>query len=267
MTDVKPIDAPAFHLIDETFDASGGVYHLSIAAEENAFSCAILDSHTNKYVALLSELPSGSFKSVTCAVGCNKFTLVPAALFEEENMASLLGFNHEVKEDEEIHADDLRSIDARNIFAVPRSTLDNIRTRFPNVRFLHSSTSFIEALFLQHKNSSGKRVFANFHRGYFEMVILDGKELLFSNAFQYKAPEDIAYYILFVYEQLNLNPETTDLVLSGALEKAAKGHALLYTYIRNVKFASLPEGFKYSYKFDGLPAHTFFSLFTLHLCA
>jgi len=276
MAEAKTIPMPSVNLIDESFDSNkSNEYHLSILASENGFAYAILDTNTNKYLALNFAKVSNfgkvditsSFKSVTCAIAHNKFTLIPSALFDEENKESLLGFNHEVKTDEEIFSNTLHNLEAKNLFTVSKSLVAEIRKQFPNANFIHSSTSFMEGLLVQHKNNSGKKVFANFYSNYFEIVILDGKELLFSNAFSYKTPEDIAYYILFVYEQLNLNPEMIELVLSGEIEKTAKEHSLLYTYIRNVKFASRPDGFKYSYKFEEIPSHNFFSLFTQYLCA
>ena len=68
-----------------------------------------------------------------------------------------------------------------------------------------------------------------------------------------------------MYEQLHLNPEEIELVLSGEIEKTAEEHALLYNYIRHVKFASLPDSFKYSYKFDEIQPHKFQSLFNQYL--
>lgn len=213
-------------------------------------------------------MPGNSFKSANCCVAHNKFSLIPNSLFDENKKESLLGFNHEVKEDDEIFSNTLHHLDAKNLFTVSKDLVSEIRKQFPNVNFAHSSTAFIEGLLVQNKNNSGKKVFADFFSDYFEIVILDGRELLFSNAFNYKAPEDIAYYILFVYEQLHLNPEKIELILSGEIEKTAKEHSLLYTYIRNVQFASLPESFNYSYKFDEIPSHKFFSLFNQYLlCA
>lgn len=276
MAEAKTILSPSINLVDESFDINkSNQYHLSILSSENGFANAVLDTNTNKYLVLnFSKVANfgkvdiaSSFKSVTCAIAHNKFTLIPSALFDEENKESLLGFNHEVKEGEEIISNTLHNLDAKNLFTVSKSFVSEIRKHFPNANFIHSSTSLIEGLLVQNKNNSGKKVFANFYSNYFEIVILEGRELLFSNAFKYKTSEDIAYYILFVYEQLHLNPETIELILSGEIEKTAKEHSLLYTYIRNVKFVSLPENFKYSYKFDEIPSHKFFSLFTQYLCA
>ncbi|MBI4945347.1 MAG: DUF3822 family protein [Bacteroidetes bacterium] len=282
MSDVKTKISPAINLIDESFDPKkSNTYHLSILSNEKSLTFAVLDTDTNKYLVLQSFSPTlkgedilapfkagsiyTSFKSVTCAVAHNNFTLVPFALFDEENKRSFLEFNHPVDNEEKIHSDTLNNLEAKNIFTISRSFEAELRKHFITVHFLHNSTSFIEGLLIRNKNKKGKKVFSDFHSSYFEIVILEDGKLLFSNSFKYKAPEDIAYYILFVYEQLHLNPEEIELVLSGEIEKTEKEHALLYNYIRHVKFASPPEGFKYSYNFDEIPNHKFFSLFTQYL--
>lgn len=270
MAETKAINISSINLTDESFDSKkSNQYHLSVLACENGFDFSILDTNTNKYLVLQShaQLPSHSFKSVNCCVAHTKFSLIPTSLFDEGKKESLLGFNHEVKEDEEIISNGLLNIEAKNIFTVSKVLVSEIRNQFPNANFIHSSTAFMEGILIQNKNNSGKKAFANFYSDYLEIVILNGRDLLFCNAFKYKTPEDIAYYILFVYEQLHLNPETIELVLSGEIEKTAKEHSLLYTYIKNLRFASRPEGVKYSYKFEEILSHKFFSLFNLYLCA
>ena len=270
MAEAKVILSPSIYLVDESFDSKkSNQYHLSILSNGNNFDFSILDTNTNKYLVLQSnaQLPVHSFKSVNCCVAHNKFSLIPSSLFDEEKKKILLEFNHEVKEEEEIFSNTLHNLNAENLFAVSKKLVEKIRIQFPNAAFIHSSTSFIDGLLSQNKNNSGKKVFANFYSNFLEVVILEGRKLIFSNAFNYKSPEDIAYYILFVYEQLHLNPETIELVLSGGIEKTDKEHSLLYTYIRNIRFASLPDNFKYSYKFEEIPSHKFFSLFNQYLCA
>ncbi|MBI4929987.1 MAG: DUF3822 family protein [Bacteroidetes bacterium] len=275
MAEAKTIPAPSINLVDESFDIKkSNQYHLSILANENGFAFAVLDTKTNKYlvlketksVSIFSHLgEGGNWASVSCAIAHNKFTLIPNPLFDEENKKSLLEFNHPVSTDEKIHSDILRNLKARNLFSVSGKFESEIKSQFTNARIHHGFTAFVEGLLVHNKNNTGKKVFANFYSSYFEIAILDGRNLLFSNSFQYKTSEDIAYYILFVYEQLHLNPETIELVLSGEIEKTDKEHSLLYTYIRTIKFASLPEGFSYSYKFEEIPSHKFFTLFSQYL--
>lgn len=272
-------NTPSINLIDEAFDPKkSNTYHLSILADENSFSFCVLDTDTNKYLVLNSQQTAfqeyetlkklgNNFKSVTCAVAHNKFSIVPSALFDEENKESLLNFSCTAENEEKIHSDHLHTLEAKNIFTISKVLESAMRKCFINTHFMHHSTSFIEGLLIQNKNAKKKTVFANFRSSYFEIAILDEGNLVFNNAFKYKTPDDIAYYILFVYEQLHLNPEEIELIVSGEIEKTAKEHSLLYNYIRHVKFASLPEEFTYSYKFNEIQSHNFFSLFTQYLVA
>ncbi|TAL57812.1 MAG: DUF3822 family protein [Bacteroidetes bacterium] len=277
MSEVKTSPAASIDLIDESFDPKkSNTYHLSMLSNGKKLSYAILDTNTNKYLVLSSQTETfpkfetleklgSNFKSVTCAVAHPKFTLIPSALFDIENKNSLLAFNHPIEKGEKTHSDTLRGMDAKNLFTISEELESAVKKQFPKAHVVHNSTAFIEGLLLQNKNSRHKKVFANLHSNYFEIVILEGGELLFSNAFQYKTAEDIAYYILFVYEQLHLNPEEIELTLSGEIEKTAQEHTLLYNYIRHVKFASFPDSFKYSYKFEDVPSHKFWTLFTQYL--
>lgn len=276
MVDVKAKIAPVIDLIDESFDSKkSNQYHFSALLNENAFDIAVLDTTSNRYLALQSDIPypfsnselsAHKYKSASCAIAHNKFSLIPNSIFEEGNKKSLFEFNHPVNEGEKIYSDNLHGIEARNLFTISKKLESEARENLTRSHAMHNSTAFIEGLLVANKNNSGKKVFADFHSGYFEIIILEGRELLFSNAFCYKTPEEIAYFILFVYEQLRLNPETIELVLSGNIEKTNKEHALLFTYIRKVTFAALPENYKFSYKLEEIPSHKFFSLFNQYLC-
>jgi len=276
------ITAPAIRLVDESFDIEkSGSYHLSILSSEKNLAFTILDTSINKYIALQIHPSDPSkegefvpfwskekahFKSVTCAIAHNKFTLIPSALFDDEKKESFLGFNHPVDKNEKVYSNKLNNVEASNVFTLSLDFESRIRKHFINAHFIHDATSFMEGLLIENKNNTGKKVFANFSSSCLEIVILDGRDLLFSNAFHYKVAEDIAYYTLFVYEQLHLNPEDTELVISGEIEKTAEEHALLYNYIRRIKFATRPNEFTYSYKLEEMPSHNLFSLFTQYLC-
>jgi len=277
MAAIPTINPSSINLFDESFDIKkSNQYHLSILSNKNGFVYAVLDTKTNKYLVLnetknISSICSlaeeGNWTSVSCAVAHHKCTLIPNALFDSGSKEALLRFNHLIKADEKIHSDALHNLDAKNLFTISRKLEADIKSQFINAKVVHSSSAFLEGLLSQNKNNPDKKVFANFHSGYFEIILLEGRELLFSNAFQYKTSEEVAYYLLFVYEQVHLNPEIIELVLSGEIEKTHKEHSLLYTYIRNIKFASRPDNFQFSYKFEEIPSHKFFSLFTQYLCA
>ena len=86
------------------------------------------------------------------------------------------------------------------------------------------------------------------------------------NSFACKTPEDILYHTLNAYEQLQLNPESEKLVLSGRVERDSAVCHLLFSYIRQIEFASRPSVAGYSYVFDAVPSHFYHDLFTQVLC-
>jgi hypothetical protein len=116
------------------------------------------------------------------------------------------------------------------------------------------------------KNMTGRKVFLNLRDGQFDLLVFNGNQLVYCNGFHFRTPEDVAYYVIFVYEQLNLNPEETGLCLLGNVEKLSPVYDLLFRYIRLIEFMGRNEGFKYSYLFDEIPGHSYFSLLTPALC-
>src|ERR1051325_2552554 len=99
--EIKEKKSNIIDLVDESFDENKTSYHLSILAEGNEISSLILDTDTNKYVALNFSgeefFKKVKYKSTSCCIANNKSTLIPSALFDEEKKESLLGFNHEIK--------------------------------------------------------------------------------------------------------------------------------------------------------------------------
>ena len=280
MSVIKSIYDPTLNLIDESLDLEKtNSYHLSILADANKVSLSILNTLNNKYLAIQSfpyemekltnhiGLFDRQYKSVTCAIAHHRFTLTPSAIFDGEHKNSLLSFNHPPKNQEEVFTNSFHSLDAKNIFYIPEQVASALRKKLPNVNFIHNATSLVEGILIRNKNSSGKIVFADFHSNYFEVLILDEGKLIFSNAFTFNAPEDIAYYILFLYEQLHLNTDHIELIISGEIEKTSTHHSLLYNYIRHIKFATRIDNFSYSYKFKEIDSHKFYSLFNQYLCA
>jgi hypothetical protein len=269
-------------IIDESFDLKkADQYHLSLILRTDSYSYAILDTTTQKYIALYTSLSftqddlfkqlsdrfkNVSFRSGTLALATPQFTMVPDSLFDESKKAELLTFCYEPIAQDDILFNTIHNLHAKIIFPISKVVNELIHPLFKHYRVVHSATAFIEGLILENKNNSDKKTYADFHADFFQIVITEGKNILFCNSFAYKTAEDIAYYILFLYEQLGLNPEEIPLTLSGMIEKTSAEHSLLFNYIRHVRFANLPSTFKYSYKIESLASHSFHSLFNQYLC-
>lgn len=290
MTEIKIKILSGISFIDEAFDSTlTGNYHLSIQLGLDGFCFCILDTKTNKYLVLetysfqgayscsllcegievlvnQNKILKNNFKSVSAALVNNKFTLVPNPLFEAENKNTYLGFSHSLEEDEDVIVESLKNLDVKILFALPHCLKNTLKVFFSNLSIHNYSSSLLEGLLLHYKNQSTKKVFVHVQISHFEIVVLDGKNLIFYNSFNHQTSEDFIYYLLFVCEQLKLNPENLELILLGEVERNSAIYSILHKYIRHIKFGERNESFEYSYKLNDLPKHFYYNLFSQYLC-
>ncbi len=284
-TEIKNKITQVNSFIDEAFNpAYVSTFQLIIQISIDNILVAVNERGGNKYIAfenytfqnvynfdgvadLLDTLSKESklikhkYKSAVCIIVNNLSTLVPNALFDEDRVKMYLKFNAELQGDEMVLVDNLKSMDSKNVFALPLSIKSKLDYLFSNIKYHHASSALIDTLVLQNKNQTGKKLFLHVQPSHFEAVTIDGKQLLFYNTFNYHSAEDFVYYLLFVCEQLQLNPETIDVILLGEIERNSTIYTLTQKYIRKLKFGERNDGAQYSYQLQTLPTHYYFTLF------
>jgi len=276
-------------------------YELSVRIHADGLSYCILDSNTNKFLHLETfdlggpsrkphipgeqeKINTGNltrlldselqwltqpFSKVRILLEQGKSTLVPEALFAEEEKRNIFEFNiagGNIKEIDLKH-DHLNSIDAFGIYQLPASMADLIGKYFPGAKVFHHSTAFIQSLFLKFRNADNdKQLFVNTASSRLDILQIKNMKLDYYNSFIYNTAEDFMYYLVFVVEQLNLNPESVDMVLLGEIEKHSPLSELILKYIRHVKFIDRNADFRYSFVFDQLPGHYYYNLLNVSSC-
>lgn len=265
-------------------------YRLSIQVSPDGFSFCIYDHNLEKYMALaswdfqdiandlaltllLKEFLPGidwlkqPFAQTSIIVETPQCTLVPNALFKSGQAEKYLRFNHYVDHAHLVKHDYLPLLDAENIWAVPQNVYDTLSEFFPDAAIHHHSSSLIEALMLQNKNrGTEENVFVNVRKSQFDVVVLQGNNLLLYNAFKYRTREDFIYFLVYVLEQLNLNPEQVDVTLLGEIMKISSVYEMAYKYVRNIRFGKRNSDYRFSYVFDEMPEHFYFNLIHLQQC-
>ena len=90
-------------------------------------------------------------------------------------------------------------------------------------------------------NLSRRRMCVNLERKRIDVACLDGMRLLFLNSFRVDQPDDILYYILYVWKQVGLDPEHDRLALWG--EPMAREPLLvrLRRYLRHAEAMEIPS--------------------------
>jgi hypothetical protein len=192
------------------------------------------------------------FITVTVIHQNNLSTVVPNRFFDKKKMAFYLNFNVKTLATDFITFDDLEALNAKNVY-VPYVNINNyLFQNFGEFEYKHHSTVLIEKL-LKNTTTKEKTMFVNVSKTSLDIVVLENKKLLLSNAFSYNSKEDFIYYVLFVAEQLNLDVQEFPLYLLGEITLKSKTYKITYKYIKNVSFL---ESTNAIYDTFNIPSHS-----------
>ena len=187
---------------------------------------------------------SDSYVSVSIIYATNMFAVVPAPLFDETKLSEYLKFNAKILANDFIAHDSLTNHDMVVVY-VPFININNyFFDHYGEFQYLHSNTILLKTLLDSEKHGASRKVFIHIRKEQFDIIILNQGQLQLCNTYAYKTPEDFIYYVLFCLEQLNLNPDSIETYLIGAIDKTDSLYEIAYRYIRNISF--------YNAKFDGI---------------
>lgn len=172
-------------------------------------------------------------------------TLVPEALFSDENLADYLKFNNKILSTDYLAYDTLSTNESINVY-VPYININNyLYDRFGEFTFKHFSTIFIEQILKTEKNVEKAKMYVNVCNDAVDIAVIENNDLKLYNTFEIFTKEDFIYYILFTTEQLGLNPETLELIFTGNIDSKDELYAIAYKYIRFVFFSNRLDDFKF----------------------
>lgn len=281
---------PELSLVDETFDTNiTSSYFLSIQVSLDGFSFSTLDPVRNKYIQFryfsfahidVSSLPSIAekvfeqnellnlpFKKVFILMPTPYATLVPSGLFNIDEAAKWLTYTHKVPDDYSVVNARMKLSDAWNIFAIPEQMQNLFKRQFPEPHLLQQYIPMAETKLAVSRPGTGRnQVIINLQKDFFDLIVLEKNNLSLCNTFEIKGENDLIYYTLFVFEQLQLVPSNTEVQVIGTHPDIKRIIQSLRRYIKTVKQPGLPSGFQYSYLFKDIPGHQFHNLLSLPSC-
>lgn len=180
------------------------------------------------------ELLFTDFDEVEILHKNNLNTLVPNEFFNEAVLGSYLQYNVKVFPTDFFASDELVTIKANNVY-VPYVAFNNyFIDKFGSFTYKHIFTPLIEYASSQSSKDEQK---IWLYKSDETLVILAFKnnELMFFNSFDMQSKEDLIYYVLFVFEQLQLEPSKETVHLFGQFDIEDEYYTILYQYINKVE--------------------------------
>ncbi len=276
--------------IDKTFDSTqSNNYHLSVQISQDGLFFAVLDPDKGKYIVLAGynffvkrprlllkhvkdvfekeQIIKLDYKSIDILYSTRLFTLVPNALFLNDDAERFMSFNNSYEKGLIIKKSLFHRAEMWCIYDFPENLSEYIETAMPKANVNHNLFPLVETVLGNNRNiKENQQVHLNFFREYFEMVIISGTKLAQCNIFNYKTERDIMYYVLYVFDQMKLTTENTEIVIRGHLPQISPVYHLLKKYVRKTAFAKPDTTYQYSYTFSQIPEHYFTSLFSVYKC-
>ncbi|MFZ4545828.1 MAG: DUF3822 family protein [Bacteroidales bacterium] len=285
------------HKVDPQFAASQGFrYRLSVLLAPDGFSFLVTHANTQKilsisvyktgmvsgqsdetigwptksdnYFELLRkvEIVEQHFLRTDIAIASHKINVFPYAFSEEGQAEKLMSAAHFKNEGEEILSEEITNGGAVAAILVPKYIKQNCETIFPGANLHCAATVMAKGLLHKHPTTNLRQVFVNLQNRYFELVVVQGPNLLYLNAFKYTEPSDVLYFVVFALELLGLTPTDETITLLGDFSESTPILTQLKLYCASLVFVEKPDELEYGDVLSGIPFHKYFTLLNIPIC-
>ncbi len=255
--------------------------HLSIQINLDGFSFCILNSDLKEITALytfeyfenkaplevilkniqqiVAEEPllQKHYQTVNLTFRNQLNTFVPLALFDEQLSASYLQHTIKVLSNDSFANDVLVNKNLVNVYIPYANIINYFLELYGSYKYQHAATVLVQKLLEIDTDKTDIKFYVHVSKNDFEVIVIKQNELIFYNSFALNTNEDFAYFILFTFEQLQLDREINKIILLGAIDLQSDLYKLIYQYIRNIEFLT----YDFPYQSDilnNIPTHQHF---------
>lgn len=176
------------------------------------------------------ELLNYKYDNVKVVLYDHPFAIVPESL-TADSMSETFYLYHQFIPDNLVEKPALKN-KVKILSALTHRGKSQLEELFSAYQIQHYQNGFLDYVSNLKNNHTQVCAYINILEEKADVLVMFGDQLLFSNRFEYSSDEDILFFILSVYEQLELNVENNYLFYSGQIEPNDNLHKLLKTYIR-----------------------------------
>lgn len=211
----------------------------------------ISPSHFSDLIESLinDELPGNGLKIV---VEDEKSMLIPESFYEKQvgNIGQWVAAGR--MEDAVLCRDHIAAHNASLVYTVPESILKTIEYKNRQFNVEHANTGYI-----MQPAPAPNAVYLILKQRRFKLILFKNYALQLMQDFELIAPTDAVYHLLNAMEVHELDPETTEVFVSGLVEKESALYKEFDRFIPLMKDMPVKEGFSTHNNFEHLPAHFF----------
>lgn len=171
---------------------------------------------------------------VTLVLNNKLSVLVPNDFFQEDNCLEYLKFNSRLIKNDTASSDYIEELKTHNVYIAYGNITNYLIEKFGSFEYFHYNTVLLKKLYFELSINKKIIIYVNINKSYLNIIVFKGRELNYSNTFNYKSKDDILYFVLFVIEQNKLVNNKTKIKLIGEEEILTQYHKYLSKFIKNV---------------------------------
>jgi hypothetical protein len=232
---------------------------LSIRLSADGFSFSTGGTHVEHYpvnagyslTANLKEMLARTdtlqhpYPHPTILTETDRFTVVPNALMEDEQMDALFYQNFGKTHNEIVLCNELMESGVTVVFGMDKHAHQWLTEHFADAQFFATVSPLIEH-FGRKASGGGKRMYAHLREPQMEAMVFDtDRQLLLANAYPCTHTPDRLYYLLYIWEQLGLDADRDTLVLTGELREKQELLEGIRPFIRHASWEETEGGVPY----------------------
>lgn len=215
------------------------------------------------------DLLQQTFQRVTIVYVSPKITIIPSALYSPDTLSLFFQTNHVLVPNEVVLHYKLKQTEGYLVFSIPQPILDVCYSTFgKQVYIIPQAAPFLESSSIQNKLLPQKQVYVSLENSFFDIAVLEGQKILLYNTFEYANNNDYIYFVMNVFEQLQLHPMEQKIVLSGIISKASHYYESTCMFISHVHIVEPSQSHKdfLQYPFEHAAYPLFSNLCNVGLC-
>lgn len=235
----------------------GKNYSLSILLQKDKFSFVIVENQLKEIVSyqsipfhadhdsedycfeikkILKKAPALSldYDKTKILIDSYNTTVVPEALYKEEETQNLFDLNFDIFE-EKILCNKIPNLSIYNCYSIPFCLHELLTSFFETASLYSSATPILQNLSQEDKTSN---IILYFSKRHFDIFYFKSKELQMTNNFFFKTKEDLLYYLLLAFEQLKLSPKEQEVTILGDLDTKASEFDFLQEFFKKIQFSN-----------------------------
>lgn len=212
---------------------------------------------------LLAEntLLAQTFKKVNIIYDYTQTVLVPHHLMTGNDNKEMLDLIYGDTKETVIHTDFLYNHLIHNIYRVPAVIESALNRYFDGATYSHLFSLMPDFL-----KMDGTQLYCIFNTGQLTVMLQKDGKLQLVQQYAYKTPADVAYCLLNICKNFDVELSEVTVHLSGMIDAASALSGELHKYFLNIFFETLPETFTYPDQVSEYPAHYFSHLFAMTAC-